>query len=57
VIALLLGVAPNLPGFLAQIGVIDSGGFIVNLYNYAWFIGLGIAGPAYWLLMRKRENT
>ncbi len=55
VIALLLGVAPNLPGFLAQVGVIDTEGFIVNLYNYAWFMGLGIAGLAYWLLMRGRS--
>jgi NCS1 family nucleobase:cation symporter-1 len=55
VIALLLGVAPNLPGFLAQVGIIDSGGFAVNLYNYAWFIGLGIAGLAYWALMRGKK--
>jgi NCS1 family nucleobase:cation symporter-1 len=59
VLALLAGVAPNLPGFLAQVGVIDAGGaflsLVVNLYNYAWFIGLGIAGAAYWALMRGKE--
>jgi NCS1 family nucleobase:cation symporter-1 len=52
VIALLLGVLPNIPGFLANIGVISSEGLIVNLYNYAWFIGLAISGAAYWALMR-----
>ncbi len=58
VIALLIGVAPNLPGFLAQIGVIESGGFAVGLYNYAWFIGLGIASLAYYLMMgRERAKT
>ncbi|MBT8060334.1 MAG: NCS1 family nucleobase:cation symporter-1 [Xanthomonadales bacterium] len=57
VLALLLGVAPNLPGFLAQVGLIDTGGFIVNLYNYAWFIGLAIAGLVYWLLMRGRAEV
>ena len=42
--ALLIGVLPNIPGFLAQTGVIDSSGFIIDLYNYAWFIGLAISG-------------
>jgi len=51
IVALLLGVAPNVPGFLANIGVISQAGFIVNLYNYAWFIGLAISGICYWLLM------
>ncbi|NND44190.1 MAG: NCS1 family nucleobase:cation symporter-1 [Xanthomonadales bacterium] len=55
IIALLLGVAPNLPGFLAQIGMIESGGFWVGLYSYAWFIGLAIAGVVYYLLMGGRE--
>lgn len=51
IIALLLGVLPNVPGFLANIGLIHSEGFIVGLYNYAWFIGLAIAGLSYRLLM------
>jgi NCS1 family nucleobase:cation symporter-1 len=51
IIALLLGVLPNLPGFLAQIDWLEAGGFWVGLYNYAWFIGLGISSLAYWLLM------
>jgi NCS1 family nucleobase:cation symporter-1 len=52
VIALLLGVLPNVPGFLAHIGLIQSGGFIVGLYNYAWFIGLAVASVSYLWLMR-----
>jgi NCS1 family nucleobase:cation symporter-1 len=52
--ALLLGILPNVPGFLVQIGLMQGDGWLVNLYNYAWFIGLGIAGVAYWLLMRGR---
>jgi NCS1 family nucleobase:cation symporter-1 len=55
--ALLLGVAPNLPGFLHQVGVIESTGFAVSLYNYAWFIGLAIASIAYWLLMRGQASA
>jgi NCS1 family nucleobase:cation symporter-1 len=56
VIALLLGVIPNVPGFLAHIGLMDSGGYLVGLYNYAWFIGLGVSGLAYWLLMPKQAT-
>jgi NCS1 family nucleobase:cation symporter-1 len=52
--ALLLGVLPNVPGFLAQIGLFESDGLLVSLYNYAWFIGLAISGVAYYLLMRGR---
>jgi len=54
VIALLLGVLPNVPGFLVQMGLIQGEGLLVNLYNYAWFTGLAIAGLAYWILMRGR---
>jgi NCS1 family nucleobase:cation symporter-1 len=54
VIALLLGVLPNVPGFLVQTNVIQGEGLLVDLYNYAWFTGLAIAGIAYWLLMKDR---
>jgi NCS1 family nucleobase:cation symporter-1 len=57
VIALLLGVLPNAPGFLAQIGVIHGDGLLVSLYNYAWFTGLAIAAVAYWILMRGRVKN
>jgi len=56
IIALLLGVIPNLPGFLAQIGWVHSNGFWVSLYNYAWFIGLAISSLVYWLLMYRNSN-
>ena len=55
VIALVIGVLPNIPGFLANVGLYSGIGFVVNLYNYAWFIGLGISGLAYYVLMRKRS--
>jgi NCS1 family nucleobase:cation symporter-1 len=57
VIALLLGVAPNVPGFLVQTGVTQGEGLVVNLYNYAWFTGLAIAGLVYWILMRGRVTA
>lgn len=58
ILALVLGVIPNIPGFLANVGLFTASGpvtdMVVNLYNYAWFIGLGISGVAYYLLMRNR---
>ncbi|MDI1320752.1 MAG: NCS1 family nucleobase:cation symporter-1 [bacterium] len=54
-IALLVAVLPALPGFLAQVHAIDGTGlppFLLGLYNYAWFVGFGIAFAAY-LALRK----
>jgi NCS1 family nucleobase:cation symporter-1 len=56
IIALVAGVLPNIPGFLANIGLYSGSGFIVNLYNYAWFIGLGISSLIYYLMMRKHKQ-
>ncbi len=58
IIALVAGVVPNIPGFLANVGLYTPVGAtaesIVGLYNYAWFIGLGISAALYYLLMRNR---
>jgi NCS1 family nucleobase:cation symporter-1 len=56
VVAMLAGILPNVPGFLAQIGWMEAERmpFIVSLYNYAWFIGLAISGVVYVILMRGR---
>lgn len=54
IIALVIGVLPNIPGFLVNIGLYTGSGFIVDLYNYAWFIGLGISSLVYYVLMRNR---
>ena len=54
IIALVIGVIPNIPGFLANVGLYSGSGFVVDLYNYAWFIGLGISSLVYYVLMWKR---
>ena len=57
--ALLLGILPNMPGFLVQIKVCrpDSVfGFFVPFYHYAWFIGLFISGASYWLMMLSEKR-
>ena len=54
--ALLLGILPNLPGFLTTIKVIPQDAvplWVSNLYNYAWFVGFFVAGCVYYLMMRK----
>ncbi|MDO6416406.1 NCS1 family nucleobase:cation symporter-1 [Sphingomonas sp. BIUV-7] len=56
-IAFALGVAPNLPGFVATAFPSVAGGiggFWTGLYAYAWFVGLGVALLSYALMMRRR---
>ncbi len=60
IIALLLGVLPNIPGFLVQIKVIPADSvfqFLVPLYHYAWFIGLFISAFSYGLLMAAEREV
>jgi NCS1 family nucleobase:cation symporter-1 len=54
-IAFAVAVLPSLPGFLAQVHAIDGSGlspFLLGLYNYAWFVGFGVAFVVY-LILRK----
>jgi NCS1 family nucleobase:cation symporter-1 len=54
IIALILGVLPNLAGFLSAIDVIDNApAALVEIYNYAWFVGAFTSGLVYYFLMRK----
>ncbi len=55
VVALIVGVLPNLPGFLKAAGVLSGEpNFFDDLYVYAWFTGVLVAGAVYWLGMRGR---
>ena len=57
IVALVAGVAPNVPGFLAQAFPVRFAGlpaFWHGLYSYAWFLGFGIAAAVYLVLMRGR---
>ncbi|MGZ8522794.1 MAG: NCS1 family nucleobase:cation symporter-1 [Chitinophagaceae bacterium] len=56
IIALLLGILPNVPGFLVTIKLISpdaAPAWITNLYHYAWFVGFFVSGILYILLMRS----
>ena len=51
-VVLALSVLPNLPGFLAAIGVLDKeklAPIFLTLYSYAWFIGFATAFVLYLL--------
>jgi nucleobase:cation symporter-1, NCS1 family len=60
VIALVLGVLPNLPGFLYTAfpasfpGVLDA---FKGIYTYAWFVGLAIAAIVYGVLMKFGKSA
>jgi NCS1 family nucleobase:cation symporter-1 len=56
IIALLLGILPNVPGFLLQIKLVSSEAFpawISQLYNYAWFVGFFVSGITYLIFIRN----
>ncbi|APD91077.1 hypothetical protein BM524_15425 [Alteromonas mediterranea] len=52
--ALVIGILPNIPGFMHAAGFVDSVPAIFDtLYAYAWFVGLIIASVVYLLLSNK----
>jgi NCS1 family nucleobase:cation symporter-1 len=60
IISLLLGIVPNIPGFLLQIKVVSPTAFpswILDLYHYAWFVGFFVSGISYLLLLKRHLNS
>jgi nucleobase:cation symporter-1, NCS1 family len=56
-IALVIGIVPNIPGFLTTVNIVSYDVFpfwITNLYHYSWFVGFAVSGFVYWLTMRKQ---
>ena len=52
-IAFIIAVLPNLPGFLSAAGILDSvPGIFLNIYNYAWFVGVVLGAIVYLGLMK-----
>jgi NCS1 family nucleobase:cation symporter-1 len=50
--ALTLGVLPNLPGFIGALPGNTTTPLFATLYNWAWFVGFGIAAGVYLLGMK-----
>jgi len=60
IISLVLGILPNLPGFLLQVKLISPTAFpawISQLYNYAWFVGFFVSGTIYLVMMRYKTSN
>jgi len=58
IVALLAGILPNVPGFLAQAFPAtfrDVPAFSRGLYSYAWFVGFGIAAAVYLAMMTGKR--
>ncbi|MFT7487255.1 MAG: NCS1 family nucleobase:cation symporter-1 [Candidatus Paceibacteria bacterium] len=56
VVALILGVVPNIPGFLNAAGFSsDVSPLFKSIYTYAWFVGFGISSLVYVLGMKLRR--
>lgn len=57
-LALLVGILPNVPGFLTTIKAVSQDSvplWVSHIYNYAWFVGFAVSGAVYWLGMRKAK--
>jgi len=57
-IALLLGILPNVPGFMVTVKLISAKTFwpwVSNIYNYAWFAGFIISALVYILFTKKEK--
>jgi nucleobase:cation symporter-1, NCS1 family len=60
IMALIIGILPNIPGFLTTIGAIplDSvPSWLSGMYSYAWFVGFGISGFVYYLFMKSQSSA
>lgn len=58
IIAIILGILPNVPGFLLQVNLIGPNAvwpWVSDIYNYAWFAGFLISGMVYYILMKSSE--
>ncbi|HEX8462694.1 MAG TPA: NCS1 family nucleobase:cation symporter-1 [Segetibacter sp.] len=58
ILALLLGIVLNIPGFLTTIGALSKDTFplwLEHIYNYAWFVGFGISAISYTLVMKNSK--
>jgi NCS1 family nucleobase:cation symporter-1 len=55
IVALAAGILICLPGFIGTVTPLHVAQIWMTLYNYAWFISLGVAGLLYYLLMLQSK--
>ena len=56
-VALVAGIAPNIPGFLGTVGAASVAPFWVKLYHYAWFVGFGLSFAIYAALTPRAKAS
>src|SRR5262245_3701887 len=56
-VALALGVAPCVPGFLATVGLAEVDDIWLKLYHYAWFLSFTVSFVAYIILMAPQARA
>ena len=55
VVAMVLGVLPNIPGFLADVKLVDAVPALFHwIYVFAWFVGFFVAGGVFYAGMRGK---
>lgn len=52
-VALVVSIVPNIPGFLASTGALDCPEVFTVIYSNAWFVGFCLAGFVYWTLPKR----
>ncbi len=52
IVAFILGVLPNLPGFLGVVGVGHPSPFMNHVYDWAWFVGVAVSAVTYLIGMK-----
>jgi nucleobase:cation symporter-1, NCS1 family len=55
-VALVIGIAPNVPGFLGAIGVMQPAAGFVRIYEWAWFVSFFLAGAVYLVGMKLQRK-
>jgi len=58
--ALFAGIVPNIPGFLVQVGLLDTSSvypWIREIYHYAWFAGFFLSAAVYLILMKFNRGS
>ena len=57
-VALVLAVLPNLPGFLHAAAIVETAPPVWDtIYTYAWFVGFLLAGVLYWTGMKLSPSN
>ena len=55
-VALFAGIAPNVPGFLTALDVVQAGALWTRIYEWAWFVSFFLAGGIYLAGMKLKTK-